>query len=363
VLSEGQNLQDAGILINYDLHWNPVRMIQRNGRINRLGSEFSEVVIANAKPHSDLELYLRLVRRLERKIDTIKNSIGTDQSVLGETENPIEFIDYYDNDKTKASAAAEAAAGAAEGETDILEFTDEFTFELRKYLAAHQDDGEIERIQSIPKGKWNYLPKNTNADVSDEQIPDLDNQLWEPERCLALERVIGKTSITGEPIVETMFVQIETIGRYRASVIEDADALTLIQTTPEDNARLKDNIKVERQTVARRASRQAIVKAESPDAQYDLKPKQLEALSIMMGYVPAGIDLQNTVRSGIRNARHKREFEKLVRMINREVKEHGSVFSSTISKFEKLINELLSIQGESREIEETENILFYHSRN
>ena len=36
VLSEGQNLQDAGILVNYDLHWNPVRMIQRNGRINRL---------------------------------------------------------------------------------------------------------------------------------------------------------------------------------------------------------------------------------------------------------------------------------------------------------------------------------------
>jgi len=47
VLSEGQNLQDAGILINYDLHWNPVRMIQRNGRVNRLGSEFEEVYIYN----------------------------------------------------------------------------------------------------------------------------------------------------------------------------------------------------------------------------------------------------------------------------------------------------------------------------
>src|SRR5699024_3611871 len=58
VLSEGQNLQDAGILVNYDSHWNPVRMIQRNGRINRLGSLFDNILIANAQPHDDLEEYL-----------------------------------------------------------------------------------------------------------------------------------------------------------------------------------------------------------------------------------------------------------------------------------------------------------------
>jgi tetratricopeptide (TPR) repeat protein len=80
VLSEGQNLQDAGILINYDLHWNPVRMIQRNGRINRLGSSFEKVLISNMKPSKDLELYLKLVTRLEYKINTIKkdpNLIGS----------------------------------------------------------------------------------------------------------------------------------------------------------------------------------------------------------------------------------------------------------------------------------------------
>ncbi len=50
------------------LHWNPVRMIQRNGRINRLGSTYDEVLIANARPNDDLETYLKLVRRLERKL-------------------------------------------------------------------------------------------------------------------------------------------------------------------------------------------------------------------------------------------------------------------------------------------------------
>ena len=84
ILSEGQNLQDAGILINYDLHWNPVRMIQRNGRINRLGSEFSEILIENITPHNELEEYLRLLRKLQLKLEIINNSIGNDQSVLGE---------------------------------------------------------------------------------------------------------------------------------------------------------------------------------------------------------------------------------------------------------------------------------------
>lgn len=79
ILSEGQNLQDAGILVNYDLHWNPVRMIQRNGRVNRLGSKFDEVIIANMKPEDNIELYLKLIARLERKINTIKNTVGLDQ--------------------------------------------------------------------------------------------------------------------------------------------------------------------------------------------------------------------------------------------------------------------------------------------
>src|SRR5699024_11401195 len=82
VLSEGQNLQDAGILVNYDLHWNPVRMIQRNGRINRLGSTYDEVLIANARPSDDLEAYLKLVRRLERKIETINSTVVNDQNSL-----------------------------------------------------------------------------------------------------------------------------------------------------------------------------------------------------------------------------------------------------------------------------------------
>jgi superfamily II DNA/RNA helicase len=152
VLSEGQNLQDAGHLINYDLHWNPVRMIQRNGRINRIGSRYSEVLIANMKPTYELELYLNLVSRLEGKINTIKNTVGLDQGVLNtKDENPIDFIEKY----------------YSKGELpdlgdDFLASSDNFVSDLRIFLGTNPKDSiDYRRISGIPKGKWNYLPQIT----------------------------------------------------------------------------------------------------------------------------------------------------------------------------------------------------------
>ena len=84
VLSEGQNLQDAGYLLNADLHWNPVRMIQRAGRIDRLGSHFETLEIANVFPEDGLERLLGLVERLQLRIADIDRTVGLDASVLGE---------------------------------------------------------------------------------------------------------------------------------------------------------------------------------------------------------------------------------------------------------------------------------------
>lgn len=85
VLSEGQNLQDCGELINYDLHWNPVRMIQRAGRINRLKTLHDPVFVYNCFPEKELEELLRIVERLHRRIRDIDQSVGLDASVMGET--------------------------------------------------------------------------------------------------------------------------------------------------------------------------------------------------------------------------------------------------------------------------------------
>jgi hypothetical protein len=91
ILSEGQNLQKARIAINYDLHWNPVRMIQRAGRIDRIGSPFDSIFIYNFYPEKELERLLELVKILQGKIEMINETIGLDASVLGETINPKVF--------------------------------------------------------------------------------------------------------------------------------------------------------------------------------------------------------------------------------------------------------------------------------
>ena len=62
VLAEGLNLQDCGMLINYDLHWNPVRLIQRFGRIDRIGSEFDKIYGFNFLPELGIERNLGLAR-------------------------------------------------------------------------------------------------------------------------------------------------------------------------------------------------------------------------------------------------------------------------------------------------------------
>lgn len=91
VLSEGQNLQDCGFLINYDLHWNPTRMVQRAGRIDRLGSSFDVLTIYNLFPERKLEALLGLVKSLTSKIDVINQTGFLDASVLGEVVTPRDF--------------------------------------------------------------------------------------------------------------------------------------------------------------------------------------------------------------------------------------------------------------------------------
>ena len=91
VLSEGQNLQDCGILINYDLTWNPIRLVQRNGRIDRHGSPHSKIAILNMFPEDELESLLHLVERLTSRILTIDSFGLLDASILGESVHPRTF--------------------------------------------------------------------------------------------------------------------------------------------------------------------------------------------------------------------------------------------------------------------------------
>ncbi|MBI5197061.1 MAG: helicase, partial [Nitrospirae bacterium] len=81
VLSEGLNLQDCDKIINYDLHWNPVRLIQRFGRIDRIGTEHDAVYAFNFLPETELERNLGLRQKLANRIQEIHDTIGEDAAI------------------------------------------------------------------------------------------------------------------------------------------------------------------------------------------------------------------------------------------------------------------------------------------
>ena len=355
VLSEGQNLQDAGFLVNYDLHWNPVRMIQRNGRINRLGSTYENILIANMKPHEDLEFYLKLIRRLEHKIATINFTVGNDQSILGESENPIEFHEIlesdniFDDDTDKASKAMEQF----ENTEDILDWVDNYSTELRKFIDAHKEDGEIKRIQSIPEGKWNYLPKSTE---------NFEN----PDYVIGLYRAKGKISATGALIKDIGFVSIEKSSEKRgpfsslqAKYIQEKDALKQIQTTPQDNKRMIDKIPVDRSEYIKKGSTEISVQFESANPVYSIKQQGMQALEILKTYFDSSYNLVGIIEKGIRYSNDKRTFEQIVREVNKQNKENGKLTPRVIKNFENLLTKLLQAESDEKRIEKVEGVLFY----
>ncbi|NJN74644.1 MAG: helicase [Limnothrix sp. RL_2_0] len=147
VLSEGQNLQDAGVLVNYDLHWNPVRMIQRAGRIDRLGTDFDLLYIYNCFPEEGLEKLLGLVRRLQERIATIDREVGLDASVLGETISERSLDELIRLKKADTEAEKQAILEELEQAAELVSL-DEMRFPLLQYLQKSAKD----TLEDIPLG-------------------------------------------------------------------------------------------------------------------------------------------------------------------------------------------------------------------
>ena len=147
VLSEGQNLQDAQFLINYDLPWNPVRMIQRAGRIDRLFSPHDKVYIYNLMPEDGLEDLLNLVGNLSRKIEAIEDAVALDASVLGEQ------IEAKELDKVMKLRAGGVQADQVYREGERNQGLDEGSELLNRYLDMMKDFA-TEDIREIPNGVY-----------------------------------------------------------------------------------------------------------------------------------------------------------------------------------------------------------------
>ncbi len=168
-LSEGQNLQDADTVINYDIHWNPVRIIQRMGRIDRLGSPNKKIFGINFWPSNNINSYLNLQSRIEQRMAAMK---------LAGSEVNLEFSDTFaqiaadENFENKLKARMIQQMQTSWDDIEVSEqglgFDD---LSLEKYredlLAEIQENGK--KYSQMPKGVYTGFKADSNI-CQDEGI-------------------------------------------------------------------------------------------------------------------------------------------------------------------------------------------------
>lgn len=143
-ISEGQNLQDCDYLVNYDIHWNPVRIIQRFGRIDRIGSRNACIQLVNFWPDMDLDEYIKLKDRVETRMKiSIMTSTGDDDLINPEEKGDLEYR------KAQLKRLQEEVVDM-EDMSDGISIMDlglnEFRLDLLEYVKTHED------IERKPKG-------------------------------------------------------------------------------------------------------------------------------------------------------------------------------------------------------------------
>jgi len=347
VLSEGQNLQDSGILVNYDLHWNPVRMIQRNGRVNRLGSLFEEVYIYNMRPEAKLDSYLKLIQRLQGKIDIIRNTIGTDTPVLDEPENPIEYTDsvsdIYSTDFQKRMQALQDAEKAS----DFLLSEDEFVLDLKKFNGNDFYSEEYkESIYNISDGKWALAPSVISRG---QERPGV----------FALMKLFSEE---GESI-GFQFTKTDRLAS-QLNAVSQLQALEWLRTNPEDNKRGSDRITIDKVAV-RDQLESKVIQYFGDEETGSLIGQENEILRILFtnGYTEEDIDM---VRDAFktRDVFYKRDIGQLKRRVM-TLKNKGDVYQETLQKLVALAKELDKYkQTETIELPATtKGVLFYVNNN
>ncbi|MBF0202645.1 MAG: hypothetical protein HQK66_15355, partial [Desulfamplus sp.] len=142
-ISEGQNLQDCDCVINYDIQWNPVTLIQRFGRIDRIGSSNTHIKMINFFPDMDLNEYLSLEKRVKSKMISANISSTGDEDVLSPEMNDISFRNRQ-LERLREEVIDLDEAGENISLTDLN--MNEYLFELADYLKR------VPEIREIPRG-------------------------------------------------------------------------------------------------------------------------------------------------------------------------------------------------------------------
>ena len=321
-LSEGQNLQDCGMIVNYDLHWNPVRMIQRNGRINRLGSKFEEIFIFNFRPTEQLESYLKLVSKLQEKINLIRYTVGSDQSVLDEEPIPQDFTeDLYSRDEKKRLVAFRKIFETSE----LLAAEDLFMDDLREFdRDKNFEDTYKEKIKNLPKGKWGKVQMKKDEDdyMHMAHLSAGEDESFEAGYFMAFSK-----DKTGE-----LFTTTEGLLSIKATSDQNKSFTDRFKNKPDAEACILNYI---------------FNKYQFPEEEHQIRYNEPQKTAILLlrnrmieyGYNFDIIDKVENCINHSQNAYINRESLNLVRLVNRMNRRGEHIGSEIIEKFISLSNQ------------------------
>ncbi len=155
-ISEGQNLQDCDLLVNYDIHWNPVRIIQRFGRIDRIGSKNAAVQLVNFWPVADLDRYLNVKHRVEARM-ALADLAATQTDNLLDPQQLEDLISQdlrFRNQQLKRLKDEVLDLEDFSDSPSLTDFSlDEFRIDLLQFLESRREE-----LESAPLGLYAVVP-------------------------------------------------------------------------------------------------------------------------------------------------------------------------------------------------------------
>jgi hypothetical protein len=216
-ISEGQNLQDCDYLVNYDIHWNPVRIIQRFGRIDRLKSQNASVQLVNFWPTDDLNQYIKLKHRVEARMALVDLAATFEDNVLksGDLEELIQDdLKYRDKQLLRLKDEVLDMDEFNEDGISLSEFSlEDFRVDLLRYLEANRT-----LLQDAPLGLYTVVP------------PDPEFKVIAPGVVFCLKQLgTTKGSETVNPLQPHFLVYIREDGNVRFTFAQPRQTLDLFR--------------------------------------------------------------------------------------------------------------------------------------
>ena len=219
-LSEGQNLQDCDLIVNYDIHWNPVRLMQRFGRIDRLGSRNHRVGMVNFWPTADLDRYLDLKVRVEARMALADATATGNDDPLDEATARSDLA-FRDLQLKRLQQEILDGEDAGDG-VNMSDLTlDDFLADLLQYIQQHRQE-----LEEAPLGIYAIAPNRPSQQAAAKQLAAV-----QPGVIFCLRHKAAETAErTPNRLWPYFLVYVRSDGAVRYSFQQSQQCLALLRT-------------------------------------------------------------------------------------------------------------------------------------